>query len=631
MTTRQQLSMILFFPQQPGLTPQQRRRYFILHQIYLFTGLAILAIGAGLVALILSAGANAHILMREMLDSYLQYPALLLLNILPLVLMSWFFYLLSGHAWMGFLLGGLPLPALAVVNYFKIRLRGDPLLAADLFLLNEATGIMGRYTLVWSKAVVGGIVCLLVGLLVAIVLLRRGARDWKFRGIGCGVLLVALIASYFGLYANNQRYQQIQNTQLINPWSEVEIYASKGFVYSFLHSVQDVVSRPPEGYDKHQAQELLAQYQDAPIPEDRRVNVMGIMLEAYCDLTEFEALADNKRVQAVYKPWHDLARQSVSGHLLTNIFAGNTVDSEWTFLTGYSQYDEFRTQTPSYVWYFREQGYRTQGSHPGYNWFYNRNNVNEYLGFEDYWFSENHYGELVDPVSAAWESDKVVIPEFAKLFLDTIAGGQPTFSFSVTYQNHGPYDDTEEGAGTYVTEKDALSQESRAIINNYLKGLDKTLTAITKLVDTLERSDEPIVLVLFGDHKPWLGNGNSVYTELGEDFDLSTKSGFYSYYETPYIIWANSAAKELLDEDFVGDGGDFSPCFLMNRVFDLLGLSGPGYMQLANETRAVSPLVHQSGRYLLDGQLVDELSGEDEQALLHMLWAQYYLQQEKPG
>lgn len=49
------------------------------------------------------------------------------------------------------------------------------------------------------------------------------------------------------------------------------------------------------------------------------------MLEAFCDLTDFPALAEQPAVQAVYAPLHDLEEQSVSGDLLTNIFAGGTV------------------------------------------------------------------------------------------------------------------------------------------------------------------------------------------------------------------------------------------------------------------------------------------------------------------
>ena len=165
----------------------------------------------------------------------------------------------------------------------------------------------------------------------------------------------------------------------------------------FLYSVQDMFPTPPEDYDPEEAASLLARYPDQDIPADRRVNVVGVMLEAFCDLTDFPALAEQPAVQAVYAPLHDLEEQSVSGDLLTNIFAGGTVDSEWGFLTGYTQHEDFRKPTDSYVWYFREQGYHTLFHHPGYSWFYNRQNVNEYLGFEESWFTENYYGGAGGP------------------------------------------------------------------------------------------------------------------------------------------------------------------------------------------------------------------------------------------
>ena len=104
---------------------------------------------------------------------------------------------------------------------------------------------------------------------------------------------------------------------------------------------------------------------------------MGVMLEAFCDLTDFDALAGFDTVQEVYAPWHALEEQSLSGRLLTNIFAGGTVDTEWGFLTGASEHDEYRGATGSYVRYFTAQGYAAHYAHPGYSWFYDRERVND--------------------------------------------------------------------------------------------------------------------------------------------------------------------------------------------------------------------------------------------------------------
>ena len=151
---------------------------------------------------------------------------------------------------------------------------------------------------------------------------------------------------------------------------------------------------------------------------------------------------------------------------------------------------------------------------------------------------------------------------------------------------------------------------------------------MTGLAAGLEELEEPVVLVLFGDHKPWGGNGNSAYAELGVDFSFDTLGGFYDYYATPYLIWANSAAKEALGQDFVGEGRDVSPCFLMTEVFDQCGWQGPGFMELSRQVRAVSPMVHGQNLFLKDGALTGELPGEEGEFLQSFLSAQYYRENE---
>ena len=87
----------------------------------------------------------------------------------------------------------------------------------------------------------------------------------------------------------------------------------------------------------------------------------------------------------------------------------------------------------------RLAGLSDPGGHPGFGWFYNRQNVNQFLGFQEYWFTENHYGELVDPVEAQWNSDLLLVDEIVKDLRSCLDGeGRPVFSFSVSYQNHGP-------------------------------------------------------------------------------------------------------------------------------------------------------------------------------------------------
>ncbi len=592
------------------------------HNAYLAVMLTLIGCGIGLLTLLLSACSYESLHSGLVFLSYFKHPLLLFLNLLPAVLLVWLFALLFARAWAGVLCSGVLCVGLALANYYKIILRGDPLLASDIFLARSATGIMSRYEFTLTREVVFVLAALIFALVFSIFLMKTYPRGKKFRFLGAAVFFVLLVSLVNFLYASDKVYAKTANNDHIHIWSDTEVYISRGFLLPLLHTVPDMLPTPPEDYDKADAIALYESYVDAPIPEDKKISVMGVMLEAFCDLTKLSpVLAESEGVQAVYEPWHALEQESIRGELITNIFAGGTVESEWNFLTGASQFGAFRAPTASYVRYFSSQGYTSRFTHPGYDWFYNRRNVNEYLGFDESYFTDDGFGALVDPVTAAWHSDRQLVD----VLMEDLRGrnGAPHFSFAVSYQNHGPYDATPARLEA-VTAESGLSEESRNILNHYLSGVNESIGEYTRLVSELEGEETPVVLVLFGDHKPWLGNENSVYTELGVSFDTSTLEGMKNYYATPYLIWANSAAKEVLDADFVGEGGDFSPCFLMPRLFDACGFAGSAFMQLAREVRDISPLVHTSGYFIKDGAIVTELPEEEYTFYRRFVGAQYY-------
>ncbi len=605
-------------------------RFKSLPHLWAAASLTVLGCLVGLLILFLGSLAYVKLPSNELLYSYFQNPLLLTLNLLPPVALMWLLYLFSGRVWLGYLGGAVPCLVLAIVNYYKITLRGDPLLGADLLLVSEAAGIVGGYTLEYTITVQAVLICAVAGFFFALLLVPARLKHKPLRLTGTLLCIMVIAGGFVSLYTSPAIYAKTRNDEFINPWSDVEVYLSKGVLYPFLYSVKDMMPHPPAGYNEKQAAQLLSGYPDADIPPEQRVNIVGVMLEAFCDLTDFPALAGQDSVQQVYSPWHTLENKSVHGDLLTNIFAGGTVDSEWTFLTGFSQYDSFRSPTQSYVQYLSEQGYHTVFHHPGYSWFYNRANINEYLGFHESLFSEGYFENYVDPISAAWNSDDVMVDHL----LEEVRGGKetPTFSFTVTYQNHGPYSPHESTPSWITSVETGWSEESCGILNSYLTGISRTISEMERLLAGLEQNSAPTVVVLFGDHKPWLGNGESVYRELGINFDFSSIEGFSNYYSTPYLIWANSAAKELLDHDFEGEGRRISPCFLMPELFDLCGWDGPGFMQLAREMREISPLLHSRGLFLRGGELTDTLPSPENELCMDYLRVQYYREKDdNPG
>ena len=345
--------------------------------------LALAAAGLTAVTLLLAVGPYS----TWLLHGYLDTPLILLLNFLPIAGLLALLWGLTGRSWLAYLLTGLLFVGGAAGNYFKLFFRDDPVLFADLLILKEAGDMAGKYHLFLDKRLVLALVCFLAGLALLVFLVRGRPRWWPGRTAGL-LAGLALLAAGIPLAMNDGLYngKAANYSYLPSQWSDTQRFIAHGFVYPFLHSISDAADTPPAGYDGAEAEAALAQYTDADIPADKRVNVVAIMLEAYNDFTKF---GTPELAQDVYAVWHELEAEGVSGDLVTNIFAGGTVDTERSFLTGYTSLRSYRSAVNAYPWYFRGQGYHVEGMHPCYDWFYNRKNVNGYLGFERYDCVEN--------------------------------------------------------------------------------------------------------------------------------------------------------------------------------------------------------------------------------------------------
>ena len=193
---------------------------------------------------------------------------------------------------------------------------------------------------------------------------------------------------------------------------------------------------------------------------------------------------------------------------------------------------------------------------------------------------------------------------------------RPYFSFSVTYEGHGPYhyrSNDYPGTGYVLANQ---STNDGIAMNNFLACCAKRDDELKVLVDRLRTCDRPIVLVTFGDHKATLGKDINNYTTaayetFGMDLDLGTEEGFFNYYATEYLIWMNDAAKEVLGTEPAGETGPtISPCYLMNVLFDTLGWGkGPAFLQIMDEELDALPVVSTKGRVGCDGRLSTTIPG----------------------
>lgn len=508
----------------------------------------------------------------KLFNSYYKSFELIILNIMPIFIFIALIYTLFNKIWLSFLLSSILFIGTSLINKFKLVYRDDPFTFIDFKLFNESMAMIKRYEIKFTPNM--GLI--LLGLVIITILLKRYFKyKIKLKKTRASIFLVIILIStisFKDIYLNDQIYMSLGDQSLINIWSEPQQFQSKGFVYPFLYSVNDAKENEIQGYDEEKAKKDLGKYNYSDIPKDQKINVVGIMFEAYNDFSKFQGVEIDEEV---YKNFHEIQKNSLHGNLVTNVFSGGTINTERGFLTGYHNHPKYMTYTDSFVRYFKEQGYKTKAMHPFYGWFYNRRNINERLGFDSFDYYDNKYKEEKEEFLSDLEFFDHITDDYEK----SRDKGVPYFNFSVTYQNHGPYVDERETDREYLKRKPEYNERDYNIINNYLHGISETDKAMKKITDYFDNEKEPVVVVMFGDHNPWLGEKSTGYDMMGIEIDFSTEQGFLNYYQTPYIIWANKVAKDKLGKTFNEEREDISPNFLMAQMFEYLGWQGNEYMQ----------------------------------------------------
>lgn len=586
----------------------------ILCHVYRAALPAAAGLGLGVLLLPLAVGPYAE----EIFYGYLENWETVVLNIVPAALLVLLACAATGRAWAGYLLGGAAAFALSLGNFFKIQFRDDPLYFEDLFTLREAGAMAdsGHYDLFVTEQMAAAAAALVLGALLLRLLAGGRTRGWKPRlaVLGAAVLGAAAVTP---LYLDDELYENAGSYEYLEQMGETQNYIAHGFFYPFIHSIAAFAELPPAGYTAAKAEALLSAYTDADIPEDRKISVIVIMREAYADFSRYGVRGLDTDG---YELYHQMEKESYTGNLVTNIFAGGTVDTERCVLTGGYKARSFRSNVNSYAWYLREQGYTAEGAHPYHKWFYNRQNINARMGLENYRFLEGDFENLS---GALYPEDSVLLPEIYADFVKNKSTGKPYFSFSVNVQSHGPYATWDMGAEELLNGS-RYSVECRKAVTNYLNVIWETDRALADLMEKLRGDTDPVILVTFGDHLPWMGDGKAFYEEMGVNLDLSTEEGFFTHYSTRYLIWANDAAKKIIGGSVTGEGPSVSPCYLMNLVFRQAGWEGPAFTQAMDDFMEIFPVVSIKNRYVADGVLTDAIPESRQREFRNFLYLQRY-------
>ena len=430
------------------------------------------------------------------------------------------------------------------------------------------------------------------------------------------LLIIISFFTYQKIYTNAEIYNSVGNTENINVWIATRQSQIRGLIYPFIYSATEILDNKPVDYNEKEVEEILKEYTYDDIPEDKKVNIIAIMLEAYNDFSKFDSITFTNDV---YEKLHEIEENSLYGNIIVDIFGGGTISTERHFITGFYEFPSFRKETNSYARYFKEQGYAVEAMHPIYGAFYNRNTINTNLGFDNYWNYENKFGSYSG--WGGYANDSELYSEIIKGLEEANANNEYYFNFSVTYQNHGPYSG-ENFSENYIENK-GYSDYALNMFNRYLSGIKNSNEALYELVEYLNNYDEPTILIFFGDHNPYLGEGGYVYEELGINLNLATLDGFENYYSIPYVIHANPSAKEIFDKDFKGELDTISPNYLMNELFEYIDYEGNEYLKYTSELKkqvgVINPIY-----YKVNGEYVSSSNNNYQNMIDEFLKVNYY-------
>lgn len=582
-----------------------------------------------------------------MLGKMLRQPLILFLNWLPIALLTAAFAFAFRNVFFSSALVGLIAGAMSLINRVKLTIRGEPFVPRDISLIKEAADAAGSYdmTLPWFQ-----IGCLVVMTAVFIVLgvllpLKKSEDAPKKRGalvrvMGFVLCLAVLVGAVGLVYSSTDLYNSFETTE---PYNLSSVNNELGFAYYFCYHFSTYKIEKPEGFDRDEAASWETGYESAPDAAD--VNVVFVMNEAFSDILNEDVFVfpEGENPMEVYNTMAE-GENAWAGHIVVPYFAGGTADTEFDVASGMQtnllnpaapSLTAFRTvnrDLDSIFRVFGADGYTSCFMHPGQSWFYNRENVYDWFGADESFFVEDFDAEY----KGSWVTDESVLRELVSRFEEKSAGGGLDFTYAVTIQNHMSY--TAEKYGDYVcpeVETTAeLSPEIQTAVNVYAEGIRDANAMLEDLTEFYSEQSEPVLLVFFGDHLPYLGDNRQGYAELGlPAASVTGGEDPFAAYTAPVLFWCNDAAAEALDFenaiealDLPADGR-ISACYLGAAVLELTGRGEVSpWFAFLNEMRRELPVLHNGYYESADGEITTEPTAEEAALVSRMrCWAYYKL------
>lgn len=562
-----------------------------------------------------------------LLRNLARQPLLLLLNVLPALLATLLLWFLCKNPFFSAAGGGLLIDILSYVNLVKTGCRNDPLVPADLSLLREALTATREYSLDLHRPLLIGIFLLAAVVAAAGCFFRCPFPRRIFRAAGAAAALFAGVLSMTLLYTSDTLYASF--VPEVDKANVPLTYENCGFPYCFLANAGRYSVKKPADYFPEEAEKLAASDRKVYRAPSVQPNVVFIMCEAFSDLSEEAAFSWTAEEDPLYGFRQAAASErAVSGHLIVNNFGAGTANTEFDVLTGISTerlgvnsaFRTVRRNLNSLPRTFARAGYETYFLHPGYRWYYNRESVYSYLGIEDCVFADAFSAQDYKgpTVSDAAFLDRLIADLEVRL-----SGDAPVFAFGVTIQNHQSYTYAKYEETPLISAGTSLTPEQTEALAVYFQGVRDSSAMLLRLTEYLDRLEEPVLLVFWGDHRPALLENFGAYRALGLSMD-----GLEAY-QTPYLLWANRTYSASCDFSALELPETISANYLGAVAYELAGLSGlDPYFDELEEVRRALPVASHGVCLNADG--AEAALTSSQQRLLDRMaqWAYYRLKDE---
>lgn len=485
---------------------------------------------------------------------------------------------------------------LAAADYYVLQFKGAPLLLPqDLTAWRTAAAVVSNYHITFAKSVACGAV-LLILMLLLIWRLRMKKLTWKKRGIAAGCYVLCLTAWLLAFYRYDIKYTLAGIDDDVFWWSLEGSYQDFGYVTSTAILAKSMIIEKPAGYSVSEAARIgeTVSYESTPVSETTPENLIVIMNES---LSDMRVIRDFQTNQEYFPFISSLTDNTIRGNLYVQVFGGGTSNTEYEVLTGHSMallpyvisaYQAYcHPEEYGMVSTLKAQGYTAVAMHPNISGNWNRKNVYQYMGFDEF-ISSGGFQEaerLRNYVSDLGDYQRLIERYEEK------EPGEKLFVFNVTMQNHGGYEEAFPDFRQEIQAGGDVAGYEQA--DRYLSLMKKSDEAFAYLLDYFSGVEEPTMIVMFGDHQAAIENG--FYEALyGKSMKELTAEEADKQYVTPFIIWTNY---ELESQEI----DKISANYLGAKILETANLELTDYDKLLLKTWDTIPALTKNGYYLADG------------------------------